>query len=162
MVKAQFVKQLEEALIGEVPSAVVLDNTKYYENYIQNEIQKGRTESDVMEELGNPRLIARTIIELFKSENNDYFQSNGEYTENKDTKNRYHYNTNSYNGQDSRFKVFNFNTWFGKVLSWIIIVLFIVFAVWVLTGIASLLIVYAVPILMILILFYFIRSVFRR
>ena len=161
MVKAQFVKQLEEALSGEVPSAVVYDNIKYYENYINNEIQKGKTEAEVMEELGNPRLIARTIIDLFKSQNDEFSQNNRQYTESKDTKNRYNYNSPN-NGHGSHFKVFNFNTWFGKILSWIAIVLFIVFVVWLLTGIASVLIVYAVPILLVVFVFYIIRNLFGR
>lgn len=146
MGKAQFIKQLEEALSGEVPNAVVYDNIRYYENYISNEIQKGRAESEVMEELGSPRLIARTIIDLYKSQNEDHFQKANQ----------------SYQGQEPHFKVFNFNTWFRKIVSWIAIVLFVLFLVWLLTGIASLLMIYAVPILLVIFVFYTIRSLFGR
>ena len=162
MVKAQFMKQLEEALNGQVPSAVVYDNIKYCNNYISNEIQKGRTESEIMEELGNPRLIARTIIDLYKSQNEDYYQSNSQHNESKNEKYKYQYNSNSFGGQGPRIWNFNFNSLLAKVLAWIVIVLFIVFAVWLLTGIASLLIVYAVPILMIIFFFHIIKTLFNR
>jgi uncharacterized membrane protein len=36
---------------------------RYYENYIIEESRKGRTEAQVIEDLGNPRLIAKTIID---------------------------------------------------------------------------------------------------
>ena len=35
----------------------------YYDDYIRSERQKGRSESDIMDELGDPRLIARTILD---------------------------------------------------------------------------------------------------
>ena len=39
-----------------------------YENYIDTEIRKGRREQEVLEELGDPRLIAKTIIDTAKEE----------------------------------------------------------------------------------------------
>lgn len=63
MSAAEFLNRLEEALRGEVPAQVVDANLQYYRDYIEGEIRKGHTESQVLEELGDPRLIARTIIE---------------------------------------------------------------------------------------------------
>ena len=63
MNKDEFIQGLREALSGEVPPAVMRENQRYYENYIRTEMEKGRTESEIMEELGSPRLIARTIID---------------------------------------------------------------------------------------------------
>ena len=63
MTRQEFLSGLEAALSGQVDQQTLLDNIRYYRGYIDEEIRKGRTESEVLEELGNPRLIARTIID---------------------------------------------------------------------------------------------------
>ena len=67
MNKREFLSKLEEALGYELPPRAVTENLRYYSSYIDAEIQKGRPAAEVLEELGDPRLIARTIIEAAKS-----------------------------------------------------------------------------------------------
>ena len=59
----EFLSRLEDALRGKVSNQVIEANLQYYRDYITGEIRKGRTEEQVMDDLGDPRLIARTIIE---------------------------------------------------------------------------------------------------
>ncbi len=68
MTRFEFTAQLRKALSGRVNHAAVNENVKYYENYIDTEIKKGRGEREVLEELGDPRLIAKTIIDTAKEE----------------------------------------------------------------------------------------------
>lgn len=68
MTRFEFTAQLRKALSGRVNHAAVNENVKYYENYIDTEIKKGRSEREVLEELGDPRLIAKTIIDTAKEE----------------------------------------------------------------------------------------------
>ena len=75
MTKDEFLRGLQNALVGEVPSSVVNDNLRYYEEYIVTEIRKGKTEEEVMEMLGDPRLIARTIIDTYTGDNAAYADS---------------------------------------------------------------------------------------
>ena len=63
MNKQEFLEKLRQALTGRVPSSVVTENIKYYEDYINVEVRKGRSEEEVLNQLGDPRLIARTIAE---------------------------------------------------------------------------------------------------
>lgn len=63
MTRFEFTERLRKALSGRVSHSVVNENVAYYENYIDTEIKKGRSEKEVLEELGDPRLIARTIID---------------------------------------------------------------------------------------------------
>lgn len=63
MNKTEFLQGLQSALSGNVPPETVWENLRYYSDYIRSEVQKGRSERDVMEELGDPRLIARTIMD---------------------------------------------------------------------------------------------------
>ena len=63
MRKSEFLQELKEALQGEVSGGVLQENLRYYDNYITQETAAGRREEDVIDEIGSPRLIARTIID---------------------------------------------------------------------------------------------------
>lgn len=63
MGKQEFLDKLRLALNGRVSVEAVSDTLTYYEDYISAEVRKGRSEEEVMASLGDPRLIARTIIE---------------------------------------------------------------------------------------------------
>lgn len=63
MTKREFLEALRLALGGRVTSAQLTENLEYYEDYINTETRKGRSEAEVLAELGAPRLIARTIAE---------------------------------------------------------------------------------------------------
>ena len=56
-------ERLRLALSGKVSSRQLTENLDYYEDYINTEIRKGRSEEEVLAGLGDPRLIARTIVE---------------------------------------------------------------------------------------------------
>ena len=63
MSKQEFINILRASLSGQVSAAVVSENVTYYEDYINSQIRMGLTEQEVLQSLGNPRLIARTIID---------------------------------------------------------------------------------------------------
>ena len=63
MTKIEFLDTLRKALNGQVPPEIISENLTYYESYISDEMRRGRTETEVLDELGDPRLIARTIID---------------------------------------------------------------------------------------------------
>ncbi len=63
MNRQEFVDRLRGALSGSLSNALVMDYVNYYEEYIYAEMQKGRSEESVLNSLGDPRLIARTIIQ---------------------------------------------------------------------------------------------------
>mgnify|MGYP003232489390 CR=1 FL=1 len=85
MNKQEFVDRLRMALNGHVSPGLVMDNVNYYQDYINTEIRKGRTEEEVLESLGDPRLIARTIIQTNGGDNRSGYRNtvygNGEYRE---------------------------------------------------------------------------------
>lgn len=63
MTRQEFLEELQLALQGLLSQAAVRDNIRYYDHYIREEMQKGKTEQAVIEALGNPRLIAKTLID---------------------------------------------------------------------------------------------------
>ena len=62
----EFINALRAALNGKVPATTVEDNVQYYEEYIEVQLRQGRGEAEILAALGDPRLLARTIIEANK------------------------------------------------------------------------------------------------
>lgn len=54
---------LKSELEGRVPYSVIQENLRYYDSYIMEEAAKGQAEDEVIESLGGPRIIARTIVD---------------------------------------------------------------------------------------------------
>ncbi|MDO4940000.1 MAG: DUF1700 domain-containing protein [Lachnospiraceae bacterium] len=63
MTKQEFLNGLAAALSMSGSDKLIEDNRVFYEEYISVEITKGRTEAEVIEELGEPRLIANSILQ---------------------------------------------------------------------------------------------------
>ncbi|MCI8950784.1 MAG: DUF1700 domain-containing protein [Lachnospiraceae bacterium] len=63
MDKKEFLEKLALALAGQVSRPVIEENIRYYDDYITERLKKGIALSDVLEELGDPRLIAKSIID---------------------------------------------------------------------------------------------------
>ena len=62
MTKREFLDKLKKALANDLSGNVIRDNVDYYNDYITEEVRKGRKESEVIEELGDPWAIAKNII----------------------------------------------------------------------------------------------------
>lgn len=63
MDKYEFIRQLNAFLKGKVSNGELNDTVAYYEDYIDTEIKKGRSEGEVIDSLGSPRLLAKTIAD---------------------------------------------------------------------------------------------------
>lgn len=71
MKREEFLISFQEALMGAAPETVIQEHVRYYQNYIEAQMREGRMEEDILQELGNPRLLAKTIIESSKFANGD-------------------------------------------------------------------------------------------
>ena len=71
MSKQEFLDTLRRALARELSEGEVADNINYYWNYIEQEIAFGKSEEQVLSELGDPRLIARTILQVDEQREED-------------------------------------------------------------------------------------------
>lgn len=80
MDRREFMEKLQRALASGLNSSMVADNMRFYQEYIDSEISKGRTETEVLDSLGDPRLLAKSIIEANKRAGESY-GSNREYDE---------------------------------------------------------------------------------
>lgn len=61
MDRDEFLRKLKIELENHMSKAEMNSQLDYYDKYIGDEIAKGRSEKDVLDELGDPRLIAKTI-----------------------------------------------------------------------------------------------------
>ena len=73
MNKDEFLRRLEEALSGEVPASVIRDNLNYYADYLSQELGKGRTMDEIIEEIERSSIPLRrrerpeTVMEVLRT-----------------------------------------------------------------------------------------------
>lgn len=118
MTSYEFIQELEDALRGQVSPQVIEYNVNYYREYIREQLASGKTQSEVFELLGSPRMIAKTIINSESAKENDktIYNSGKNYQE----KSSFHFTL-----QDILY-----GKWYYKVIAIIavIFVLYLVFA----------------------------------
>ena len=145
MNRSEFIKELREALKNSVSEPAVQENVRYYAGYIEDEVKKGRNEKEVIEELGDPWLIAKTIATT--PGNQSASQSYERVDED------YNYTKSSEEGKKKHgnIHVFDFSSKWKIVLLIVAIVaiLFVVFSI--VSGIISMLMPFLGPLLLIII-----------
>jgi len=122
MTKTEFLDKLRAALNGNVSDSLLRENMTYYNEYIDSQIYMGKSEQEVMDLLGDPRLIARTIVQTngvtADAAEDTYHRENSSYDD---------YNNNPYGENYSgtnEVKVRTLPSWL-----WTIIVVLIVICV---------------------------------
>ena len=166
MRKTEVLQELREALDGEVSASVIQSNISYYDQYIRQEAAKGRREEEVIEEIGSPRLIAKTIID--SSEGAGETGQGGSYASGDAAGSGR--TASSYNGGFSErddsglppnFHYIDLNKWYWKVILSVVVIaiLFVLFAL--VGGIFTILIHLAGPILLIWLIYTFIKNIWK-
>lgn len=106
MNKQKFLDKMRQALTGQVSSKIMSENINFYSDYIDSEILSGKKESEVLDLLGDPRLLAKTIIDLGGSgsensqrkEQDNSKESNGDAYYNNNTSHMENDNRNRFKG----------------------------------------------------------------
>ena len=63
MTREEFLQGLKEALDGNMDASAIQENLNYYNEYINEEVRKGKTEQQVVDTLGDSWAIAQTLLE---------------------------------------------------------------------------------------------------
>lgn len=144
MTKREFLDKMRHALANDLSGPVIQENIRYYDGYISDEVRKGRSEEAVIEELGDPWAIARSLIESAEGSGN----AQGEYT--------YEPRQSGYGQerQDVRrqIHVFGLDSWWKKLILILGIAGVVMLAVAVIGGIFSLFAPLVVPILIVMLI----------
>ena len=69
MNKKEFLNTLGAKLKEALPMPQIEEHLKYYNDYINQEEQLGKSEQEVIDSLGDPTLLARTILETANQQN---------------------------------------------------------------------------------------------
>ena len=113
MSRREFLEVLRGQLSGQMTQGRAAAHVRYYEDYIQSQVRNGRSESDVLAELGDPRLIAKTLIDTDDSA--AVYDESG-YSEESYGADDYADNgTESSAGKARSFKL-DLSTWYGKAI----------------------------------------------
>lgn len=141
MSRNEFLAKLREALEMDLSSQKVEEQVAFYRQYMNEEIGKGRTEAEVLEELGDPWVIARNILSVEgASDRGDYVYE--------ETGNTYE----SPNSSHNNIRVFQIDSWWKKAFAIIVVlgILFLIFSI--ISGIIKLIAPIAIPIIVIILL----------
>lgn len=120
MNRTEFLDTLRSQLSGQMHEGKVAAHVRYYEDYIQSQVRSGRDEQQVLAELGDPRLIARTLLDTDVDDGQaDYAEYSIYSDETEDTQ--------SSGGKHAH--VWRFDTWYSKLLGVVglLIIVFLLF-----------------------------------
>ena len=145
MTKREFLDKLKKALANDLSGNVIRDNVDYYNDYITEEVRKGRKESEVIEELGDPWAIAKNIItsEEIKGNTGETYDS---YEPERQRSRTYEQGYDEESGHGG-VHVFGLDKWWKKLVLLLGIIGVIVLVVAVIGGIISILAPIFVPLL---------------
>ena len=112
-----------------MPEGNVAAHVQYYRNYIEDAVTQGRTETEVLNELGDPRLIARTLLDTDSTASGNP-QTTGSYSE-PYTDNSYEYDNGSSGSKKVKSRSFHIDlsTWYLCTVLSILIPVMVVFGI---------------------------------
>lgn len=171
MSKEEFLQELGEALAGDVPEAVIRDNLSYYGSYFSQEMAKGRSVDEIVTEIGEPFIVAKTIIEHCEASGecggNDSYRSGGygnhqeTYSDTRSQGGNQGYGNSGQQSPFSNMHYIDLNKWYWKLLG-IVLLFFTVSLVFnIIGGIFALLIRFSGPICIIALLVWFFKKLKR-
>lgn len=149
MSKEEFLRDLRSVLAGEVPDAVIRDNVSYYDSYLSQEMAKGRTVDEITAEIGDPRIVAKTIIDSCEAAQDTAGDGGNDS------------GYRSYGEQQSPHPGLHYidlSKWYWKLLLIVVAVTVGTLLLSIVGGIVSLALKLAGPLLMVFLLVWFVRS----
>lgn len=153
MSKQEFIDRLRAALNGRLPASEVEETVNYYQDYINMEMRKGKSQEEVLKALGDPRLIARTIIQTNGTSETAYGAQGNSYQEahyqNAD------YQRESYQRDDNRssHRIIRIPGW----LLMILVMLVVIFVIGIIFSVLS----FLAPLIIVMLAVVFMVKLFR-
>lgn len=106
MDRNEFLEILRSQLSGQMTEQQIAAHIQYYSNYIDERTAAGNSESEILRELGDPRLIARTLLDTETGANRPYSDEDAACEQ----------SSGSENVRRKSFKL-DFSTWYGKLIA---------------------------------------------
>ena len=156
MSREEFLQELGEALAGDVPEAVIRDNLSYYGSYLSQEMARGRSVEEIVDEIGEPFIVAKTIIE--------HCEASGECAGDGGYESSYQ---ESYSDGGNRsqtqspfpnMRYIDLNQWYWKLLAGILMFLIVSLVFRLIGGIFALLIRFSGPLMMFFLVYWIVKN----
>ena len=146
MSKQEFLDGLRRSLVGGLETREINEHINYYSDYIDSQIRRGVAEEEVMASLGEPRLIAKTLLGMDGDQKvtEEYVEDDGV--------------------QQSGYRYFNLNGKTLKIPGWLFTILVCVVSFCVLTFVFALmtrLLPYFFLLMFGIMMYRFVRNIFR-
>lgn len=158
MDRNEFLNRLREALENDLSGPAVQEHIAYYDDYIRSEMASGKSEQEVLDMLGDPWVIARTIIDSAENAAEYGNRAGGAYQTYDAEKGRYE-EEEKQKVQNPYARLLGLNTWWKKLFFLLGIVLVIVVILSVITGLIAFTMRFLLPLLAILL---FVKWISRR
>ena len=134
MNRREFINLLTDSLVGRVPGSLISEKADYYRKYITERAEEtGKSQEEIIDELGPPELIAHTIGDVYEAEYGVYEGSmNGVYDS-------YEKEGSGASQEDSGDRSFHFNMSGNGcfLIGFIAVVLFLAAAMWIVRFMAA-------------------------
>lgn len=75
MNRQEFIRELRKSMTGQFETAQIQETVDYYEDYIDLQIKKGKSEEEVLRELGDPRLLTKSMRAAGKGKTGGVYSS---------------------------------------------------------------------------------------
>lgn len=165
MNKEEFLRHLRQALAGDVPQGVIEENIRYYDSYITGEVRNGQSEESVIASIGDPRLIAKTIVDTTEG------AGEGAYADASDDRSRGGYGQSTYEREtyernpyqtDRHFHMIDLSKWYWKLLLVVVVFSIISIVISVVGGIFMILAPFIGPLFILWLIVWIFRSFYGR
>lgn len=145
MKSSDFLLQLKKALENDLSASKVQEQVEYYRSYIKDEVRNGKTEVEVLDMLGDPWAIAKTIL-MEEEMNGSKEHIEQETSEQQPTE------------KSRKLHIFGLDTWWKKALLILGIAAVIFLIISTILGIVS----FLLPIVLPVVLIVAILNLFRK
>lgn len=107
MYRTEFLDILRTQLSGQMHEGKIGAHLRYYEDYIQSKVRAGTPEEEVIAQLGDPRLIAKTLLDTDTGE--EVYEESRSCSES---------DAGNYGNQVEKTwkKKLDLSTWYGKLI----------------------------------------------
>lgn len=143
MNRNEFLEILRTQLVGQMQEGKIAAHVRYYQDYIQQQTNAGHSEAEVLAELGDPRLIAKTLLDT-DAQAQDVYEEDSGYSSSYDS------SYGGYRNPEDRGEVkrsgfrLDLSTWYGKAIVIAGAALLIFLLVTILTAVAPFFIIMAI------------------
>ncbi len=156
MTQSEFLQELRCALENSLPESIVQENVEFYTQYISDEVNQGKNVEQVIQMLGDPWILAKTVTDAQDGTDQSTAREKGRgnYSYQSDRERGFKDYEKDHPGNEMHSPVHAavLDKWWKKLLLILGIIMIIIAVFSVITGIVSLLAPILVPILIILIL----------